>query len=686
MRRSAATSTDPLLAPEAFRYHFIGGKGGVGKTTCAAALAIRAARLGRRTLVVSTDPAPSLADAFGQPLGPAPRRVRGARGLHAMELDARAAFAGWLAPRRSTLALLAARGTWLDAGDTERLLELSLPAIDELAALLEVAALGEGRDFDHVIVDAAPTGHLLRMLATPELLQRVVRLFDWMQAKHRAMVAALSGSWTGDAADTLILDMERQVQAMAALLRDRRRTLISWITLPEALSVEETRDALTRLQHADMAAGLIIVNRLTRAPRTRCAWCDARRRTEAAAVARLRQQVGAVATPLVGVAAADREPRGVATLARFGARMSRSSGVLRRRSVAPPRRTLSRLRTADRPAAEPLAAPPIRLLLFGGKGGVGKTTCAAAAALHAAALAPARRVLLLSTDPAHSLGDVLGQRCDDSPRPVRGGPANLAVRELDASGAFAGVRERFVAGVDALFRRTSGAVAVDATYDRQVMRHLLDVAPPGVDELAAIVEIVGYVEPAGTGQYDLVVMDTAPTGHTLRLLEMPETLSEWTRAMMAILLKYQAVVGLGELASGLLRLSRGLRTLGTLLRDPSQTRFATVTRAAALPRAETVRLLDSLAAARIPSPLVIVNAAGAGSCRRCADERRGHEQEIVKLRRDLDRADRPARRLLVAPAELPPPYGARRLQQWRGAWGALEAPGRAVAPRRRRVR
>lgn len=310
-----------------------------------------------------------------------------------------------------------------------------------------------------------------------------------------------------------------------------------------------------------------------------------------------------------------------------------------------------------------------QVLFFGGKGGVGKTTCAAAAALETARAAPGRRILLLSTDPAHSLGDVLGQKFSDVARGVRGGPRNLMVRELDAGRALREVRDRVADGIEQLFRRVAAQGAIGGTaaeHDHRVMRDLTELAPPGIDEVVAVVEIVESLESADSSRFDLIVMDTAPTGHALRLIETPALVHDWVKVLMAILLKYQPLVGVGELGSVLLRLSQGLGRLRAVMGDPGRTRFLAVTRPAALPRAETGRLLRRLAAAGVSAPVVIVNAAGAGTCRRCGLQRAAQLKEIALLRKDLDPVR--AHAVVVAPAEVPPPHGATGLERWRKAW------------------
>ncbi|HXI26787.1 MAG TPA: ArsA family ATPase, partial [Vicinamibacterales bacterium] len=213
---------------------FFAGKGGVGKTTCAAAFALAALRRDEppaRVLLVSTDPAHSLGDALGVRLSSAPRAV--ARHLDAVELDAPKAFTRWLAEHRRPLGDVIEHGTWLDREDVDALLDLSVPGIDELVGILEIARFatrrerrdGRGRRdaagvYDLIVVDTAPTGHTLRLLAAPETVAAVAEALDALQEQHRVIRDQLARVGRPEASDRLIALLADQARASAGLLHD----------------------------------------------------------------------------------------------------------------------------------------------------------------------------------------------------------------------------------------------------------------------------------------------------------------------------------------------------------------------------------------------------------------------------------------------------------------------------------
>lgn len=631
--------------------HIFGGKGGVGKTTCAAAAALAAAEgAGQRVLVVSTDPAHSLGDALlksSKRLAPEPTQIATGRGkLLAAEIATGPAIARWTAEHRDAVRTLAERGTYLDGDDVDGFLDLTLPGGDELIAWLEIDRLARESNCEEVVVDTAPTAHTLRLLASPDTLRRFAALLDRLDDRHREM-AAHFGAWKPGAAEALIAGLEAEGRSLEERLRDPKTTTLTWVLLPEALAIAETKDALTALDEAGIPVRDLIVNRVLADPGDAgddCPLCRERRRAESQAIREIRKTFAD--REIRFLPEADREPRGKAALRRLGkehgrTRTNTDQHELKkepRPSVPAPDRPCSSLSPGGLAWLDALAPPGLRLLFFGGKGGVGKTTCSAAVALALARRRKGTRILLLSTDPAHSLADVLKIPLGNDERSLQ---ANLAVRELDARGEFARWRTRHGGEVD----RAVGAFATEGSG----VGDLLDFTPPGLDELIAVSSLLD-----AEAAHDLVIVDTAPTGHALRLLEMPELALSWDRFLLSLLLKYREAVGLGDLAAGLVDLSRSLKRLQALLCDPDQTRFVVVTRAAELPRRETERLLGSLERLRIAVPAVVVNAVTPPGCIRCSRP----ASHRIKTRCAI----------IEAPATFPPPRGARALAAWITDW------------------
>jgi arsenite-transporting ATPase len=687
------------------RFLFFGGKGGVGKTTCAAARAVREAAGGSRVLVVSADPAHSLGDALDVRLSAAPRRVRirAARGpgfLDAVELDAVRAFARWLDRHRRPLADVIEQGTWLDGDDADSLLELSVPGVDELVGLIEIMRLAggsrrsheilrrrpkskagtAGNPYDLIVVDTAPTGHTLRLLNAPETVKAVARVLDTLQDEQRIVRERFARVASRLPGDRVIRSIADQAADAEALLRDTRRTTFHWVTAAEALSVAESEDAIRQLEQAGLSVQEVIVNRLT-PDGGPCALCDSRRRAERRTLAGIRRRFGHRRV-LRLVPAALREPRGVQALLQVSRHLTgRPRTVLRRTSgpdlVGRPWRGAEAGGAEDpgegapqerHTAPESIAAlRDTRLIFFTGKGGVGKTTVAAATAIRLARSTPGRHVLLLSTDPAHSLADVLDAPVGDRSVRIPGAPSNLEVRELDAAAALEARR----AGLRAALEQIASALGAGASVHvagGAAARELIDLAPPGVDELLGILLVADLLE----SRYHKIVVDTAPTGHALRLFEMPGIVREWIQVLMRVLLKYRSVVRPGPLAAELVNLSKSIRALQTLLRDEHDTAFVVVTRAAELPRRETERLLVRLRASSLHVPALLINALtlAPGACARCRSTAAPERAAVAALRRRLRR---PFRECAIIQASLvsPPPRGVAALASWAGSWTSI---------------
>ncbi len=338
-----------LREPGGPRILFIGGKGGVGKTTTASALALELARSGRRCLLVSTDPAHSLGDVFGIRLGPRPKRLR--EGLLAMELDPDEEVGRYLDQVRENMQGLVRPAMY---HEIERQLELSRQApgaveaatMDRISRLMAQATgpTSRGREWDVLVFDTAPTGHTLRLLALPEIMaawtEGLLRRRDRSDAWGRAL-ERLSGGRAGERAGEgdelsyidevgselpsdddrshrireVLLERRRSFTRARRLLLDPAMTAFIWVLIPEKLPILESEKAVhTLAEHRVPVVGMV-VNRVLPAGELG-AFLEARRAQEEAYLARIGESFAQI--PRVHVPLLARDVEGVETLERIG--------------------------------------------------------------------------------------------------------------------------------------------------------------------------------------------------------------------------------------------------------------------------------------------------------------------------------------------------------------------------------
>ena len=237
------------------------GKGGVGKTSVAAATARRCAAAGERTVVLSTDPAHSLSDSFEHDLGPEPTAV--AERLWGQEVQAeREMEANWAAVQRWLASIFADRGVMDIAAE-----ELTVPpGMDELFSLLQIKRHHESGEFDVLIVDCAPTGETLRLLSFPDIAHWwLEKVFGW---ERRIIAAAkpLARLIDVQIPDTEVFDdAQRLVRSLIALneiLRDRDRASIRLVINPDRMVIKEAQRTFTYLNLYGYLTDAVVVNRL----------------------------------------------------------------------------------------------------------------------------------------------------------------------------------------------------------------------------------------------------------------------------------------------------------------------------------------------------------------------------------------------------------------------------------------
>jgi len=611
-----------FLSDENLKLLLFGGKGGVGKTTVATATALYWAGRGpeRKILVVSTDPAHSLSDSFDQPIGDELRPIAGVPGLFALEMDAGRRLEDFKRQHGEVIKTIADRGTYFDQADIAAFFDLSLPGVDELMGVIEVADIVREGRYDLVILDTAPTGHTLRLLALPQLMEDWLRVLDLMLKKHRYMVSVMTRHrYRPDETDAFLEHMSADLGRLRALLRNANSTEFVPVTILEAMSIEEMTRLLGALERLRLRVRTVVVNRVV-TPRE-CPYCEARRRGQERYLEELKGRFSA--WNLVLVPLLPQEVRGQEALERYAqAMLGKEIGKWGDKEIPSP------LLRSPAPPLPCSPAPPAQqqLILFGGKGGVGKTTIATATAIHLARGNEGKKILLFSTDPAHSLSDSLDQEIGNQITPVAGA-AGLFALEMEATELLEELKQEYLAVIVEVF--DSFGDSFDAPFDRPVMEELISLTPPGLDELMALMKIMDFME---GGQFDRYILDLAPTGHALRFLETPGMVRQWFITFFRLLLKYQGVVRLTQVATWLRDKSKQLRRVEQLLPNAERCQFIAVTIPEAMAVLETGRLLHRLADLSVACRRVVVNmVVPPTACAFCTTMRDEQQQYLEQL-------------------------------------------------------
>lgn len=561
------------------RVSIFGGKGGVGKTTSSVAAALAIARDDRaRVLILSTDPAHSIDETLAD--------VELPTNVIAHEFDADSAVDDFRTENRDVLRMFVDRGTFFDSVDTDHLLELGLPGMDEAMAFLAVLDAANDRSFTHIVVDTAPTGHTLRLLEMPQTFGTWVGFLEVLVQKDRALRARFSRNPVESPMDRFLTKMNDRIARGRALWRDSESTAFYAVTAPESLALAETQDLLEALDQRDIHLGGVVINRLDASDAS--AWVE----LEATPLELDDTPVWSVPDFTDGI--------DDARLTEFWD-AARSIDL----STMPGRADATDPKQGPELLGEPLPSPVgFRVIFVAGKGGVGKTTVACATALELAAQSRGK-VGLVSTDPAHSLSDALGTEVGSEVTDVS---RNLVAVEIDAEAEFDILRSEYVEEVSAFFNRVGGR-QVDVVYDRAVFEGLISFAPPGVDEAMGLLRAMEILEDESLTH---LVIDSAPTGHFLRLMEMPELLQNWIRAIFRILQKYKRFIRLPRLSDRLVRVSRQLRRFRAMLVDGEQASVFVVGQLSRLAWNEARSIARRCEESGMAMPVVVLNRVESG--------------------------------------------------------------------------
>ena len=554
-----------------YQFLFFSGKGGVGKTSMSCATAVRLAAEGKRTLIVTTDPAPNLGDVFEQPIGHHVTPVAGVPNLWAMEIDPDRATQEYkeraLAPVRMVFPT-----------EVVQVVEeqLSGPCTAEVASFDRFVDFMDnptvdGQPVDVVVFDTAPTGHTLRLLELPG---------EWTRSIEEA--AAGSGqTCLGPVA--VIEDQKAKYERALAYLRDPLKTRFVFVLHPEGTAVAETERAIEELNQLGIHNHELIINGIV--PPTANPFFAERRRMQESYLKAIAEKLPYPARLMYllddEIKGADRLRRVARTLWGDGDAPIQADSAI----TAKPRAGQagsSMPSRADRSVLERITPGDYpRTVFFAGKGGVGKTTVSCVTAVWLAR--QGFRTLLVTTDPAAHTGLVLDVPVESRPGPVDGVP-NLWAARIDADQATLLYKERLLADARAEGRSPE---ALEAMAE--------ELNSPCTEEMAVFEEFINY---ASFDEWDAVIFDTAPTGHTLRLLELPV---DWSRQLEVKAFRS------GETATQDLAARERFAKVIDMMRNPARSTLAFVMYPENTPVVEAYRAAKELATVGIPVGLVVAN-------------------------------------------------------------------------------
>ncbi|KAK2019136.1 anion-transporting ATPase [Colletotrichum eremochloae] len=272
-----------IIDQKSLRWIFVGGKGGVGKTTTSCSLAIQLAKARKSVLLISTDPAHNLSDAFNQKFGKEARLIDGFTNLSAMEID----------PNGSMQDLLAGQNEEVDAmsgglGGMMQDLAFAIPGIDEAMSFAEVLKQVKSMSYETIIFDTAPTGHTLRFLSFPSVLEKALAKVSQLSSQYGPLLNGFLGSGgqlpNGQNLNEMMEKLETLRETISEVntqFKDENLTTFVCVCIPEFLSLYETERMIQELANYGIDTHSIVVNQLLFPKKgSNCDQCNARRKMQ----------------------------------------------------------------------------------------------------------------------------------------------------------------------------------------------------------------------------------------------------------------------------------------------------------------------------------------------------------------------------------------------------------------------
>jgi len=528
------------------------------------------------------------------------------------------------------------------------------PGLDELVALSNVLDPKYAEEYDVIVVDTAPTGHTLRMLQLPQFLDGFLSTLLTLRSKLKGLVNTLQmfmGGTNNDNeqqqpkmnVDNALLKLEEfqyRTSQLINRLQDSTSTKFVVVSIPTILSVNESQRLMNELIEEGICVSDLVVNQcigggggsstdstnsgkgdevseaMVRYYNRRV---DGQQRwikelkdacLDVSSSDEYKSNTGGVeqdtGIEVTTVPFYDMELVGVPALGYLATQTFSSSNN--------EKNNFDRLIGFDNDDLDPDTNNP-KVVICGGKGGVGKTTTSSSLAIGMAS--SGHDVALVSTDPAHSLGDALDMNLKGGslidvplfgvpPMPESRGEGSLKVMEIDPTSALKEFRD----SIDNLIGKKDDTDNSELSSTLSSLGEIIDTLPAGTDEVVALAKVIQLIR---RGNYDRVVLDTAPTGHTLRMLTTPSFLADLIEKVLSVAAKMNSNAAVKMLLasaatknkydlddaaetakSALLKFQVSMYDLEDLFADPASTEFLIVTIGTELAVRESVRLMNDL--------------------------------------------------------------------------------------------
>lgn len=469
---------------------FFSGKGGVGKSTMSCATALWLAKKGYKTLLVTTDPAPNLRDIFSQKIGHKITTIAGVKNLLAIEIDPN------IASDEYRERIISPMREMLDEKSLKVMKEqLNSPCIEEVAAFDKFIEFMDDSEYDVVIFDTAPTGHTIRLLELPS---------GWSDTLENNASTCIG---PGASLKSSKLKYEKAI----SYLQDKNKTSFIFVLKPENSSLLETKRSSEELNKLGINISALIVNGIL--PKEECKddFFRKKKEEEQKIVKKIKSEFKSVKKtfyPLMDSEVSGIELLGVVGRFLYGGEKKIKTALLPEKITAgSPDETKDINISNDTEEIYKLLSPEngTRYIFFTGKGGVGKSTIACTTSVYLAE--KGLKTLIVTTDPASHLHDIFEQKITHTPTAIEG-LSNLFAAKIDQVRALKEYKKRLLESVKDFDMDTKKSIEEDLNS-------------PCAEEMSAFEKFMSYFESDG---YDAVIFDTAPTGHTLRLLELP---SDW---------------------------------------------------------------------------------------------------------------------------------------------------------------